>query len=210
MNHKITRLAAQKKNHQRVNVYLDGEFAFGLSRITAAWLQVGQEISDEKIGELRNKDGIEVAYQKALKFLSYRPRSEQEVRQNLAKHDVIGDNQDRVIERLQYNGYIDDQKFAQIWVENRSEHRPRSKRMLAYELRQHGIEQNTIDQILDGFDECDLAQRAASKQIHKYEKLEWVDFQKKLLNYLSRRGFNYQTSKLIVDHTWEELNIEEH
>jgi len=193
-----------------VNVYLDGEFAFGLSRITAAWLQVGQEISDDKIEELRNADGIEVAYQQALKFMSYRPRSEQEVRQNLIKHDVIGDNLNRVIERLQYNGYIDDKRFAQIWVENRNEHRPRSKRMLAYELRQHGIEQNTIEQITDGLDEYDLAQQAARKQVQKYKKLEWIDFQKKLLGFLSRRGFNYQTSKLIVDQTWEELRSEEY
>ena len=193
-----------------MNVYLDGEFAFGLSRITAAWLQVGQEISDDKIEELRNADGIEVAYQQALKFMSYRPRSEQEVRQNLIKHDVIGDNLNRVIERLQYNGYIDDKRFAQIWVENRNEHRPRSKRMLAYELRQHGIEQNTIEQITDGLDEYDLAQQAARKQVQKYKKLEWIDFQKKLFGFLSRRGFNYQTSKLIVDQTWEELRSEEY
>ena len=53
MNHRITAIQAQKRNPQRVSVFLDGEFAFGLSRIVAAWLAVGQEISDEKIALLK-------------------------------------------------------------------------------------------------------------------------------------------------------------
>ena len=89
MERKITALQAQKRNPQRVNVYLDGEFAFGLSRITAAWLQIGQVLSEEKIVELQAADEIEVAYQKALHYLSFRTRSEDEVRKNLRKNNNI-------------------------------------------------------------------------------------------------------------------------
>ena len=59
MGKQITDLKAQKRNHQRVNVYLDGEYAFGLSRIVAAWLHVGQELSPEKIKELKLEDELE-------------------------------------------------------------------------------------------------------------------------------------------------------
>ena len=83
---KITGLKVQKRNKDRVNVYLDGEYAFGISRIVAAWLRNGQELSEEKIAELKAQDNVEVALQRALNYLSYRPRSEQEVRQNLKKH----------------------------------------------------------------------------------------------------------------------------
>ena len=69
MNHTITALTLQKRNRERVNVYLDGEYAFGLARIVAAWLVVGQELSDEKITQLRIEDEREVAYQRALRLI---------------------------------------------------------------------------------------------------------------------------------------------
>src|SRR3990172_4788022 len=79
---KITAIEPQQKDPQRVNVYLDGEFAFGLARITAGWLTVGQELGEEKVASLLAEDANKTAYQKALHFLSYRPRSSSEVRQN--------------------------------------------------------------------------------------------------------------------------------
>ena len=86
MKRKITGLKVQKRNSNRVNVYLDGEFAFGLSRITAAWLEIGVELDQDQIQKLQSEDDAEVAYQKALNFLSYRPRSERELIENLSKH----------------------------------------------------------------------------------------------------------------------------
>ncbi len=88
MKHKITALTLQKRNHQRVSVFLDDEYAFGLARIVAAWLEVGQELSDEKIAQLRAEDEREVAYQRALRLIQYRPRSESEIRQLLRRHQT--------------------------------------------------------------------------------------------------------------------------
>jgi regulatory protein len=85
---KITALTVQKKNPNRVNVHLDGEFAFGMALIVAAWLRVGQELSDEKIEQLQAEDARERALQQAMLFLSYRARSESEIRQNLRKHEI--------------------------------------------------------------------------------------------------------------------------
>ena len=85
MKHKITALKRQKRNPNRVNIYLDGKFAFGLSRIVAGWLEVGQELDDEKISSLQVEDELEVAYQRALKFISHRIRTENEIRRNLNK-----------------------------------------------------------------------------------------------------------------------------
>ena len=117
---KITALQAQKRNPQRVNVFIDGEFAFGLSRITAAWLSIGQVIDHEKIRELQAADEKEVAYQKALHFLSYRSRSENEVRNNLRKHNFSDEVIPEVLDRLRQNHLVNDLDFAQSWVENRS------------------------------------------------------------------------------------------
>src|SRR5512144_2074949 len=87
MMRKITAIEVQKKSPNRVNIHLDGEFAFGLARIVAAWLRVGQELSEEKIEQLQTEDAREGAFQQAMLFLSYRARSESEIRQNLRKHE---------------------------------------------------------------------------------------------------------------------------
>lgn len=202
---KITGLKLQKRNKDRVNVYLDGEFAFGLSRIVAAWLRTGQELSDEKIAELKGADHKEVALQRALNYLSYRPRSEQEVRQNLKKHGYDEPVIDEILTRLRQGKLVDDESFAELWVENRSEFRPRGSRMLQAELRQKGIPDRVISSTLEGLDETSLALKAARKKARRYQQLEWQDFQKKLYGFLARRGFHYGVISEVVPQVYEEV-----
>ena len=149
----VTAMKVQKRNPQRVNVYLDGEYAFGLARITAAWLQIGQQLSDEKIAQLKAQDSHEAAYQKALGFLDYRPRSSAEVRKNLEKHGYDPEVIEQVLERLGRSGLVNDGQFAQTWVDNRSEFRPRGRRLLSMELRQKGLDDEAIETALSGLDE---------------------------------------------------------
>jgi regulatory protein len=204
MGKKITALKVQKRNSHRINVYLDDEFAFGLSRYAAAWLQVGQQLSPEKIKELQEVDKQEVAYQRALNYISYRPRSEAEVRKNLEKHDTPEEVVEEVLELLRRSELVDDTKFAQTWVENRSAFRPRGKRALAAELRQKGIGDETIDEALVALNEDNLAYQAALKQTRKYESLEWQDFRQKMSAFLARRGFGYEVVKPVVERVWSE------
>jgi regulatory protein len=199
-------LKLQKRNSQRVNVYLDGVFAFGLARITAAWLQIGQELGDEKIAELLAADGSEVAFQKALRFLENRPRAEAEVRRRLHEHQISDEVIDPVIERLRRGGLIDDARFAKEWVENRSTFRPRGRRALAQEMRQHGLPGEMIQEAISDVDEEALALQAARKQTRKLHDLEWLDFRRKLSGFLARRGFSYATIAPVVTQTWNELN----
>ena len=146
---RITALKLQKRNHQRVNVYLDGEYAFGLARIVAAWLAVGTELSDEKIAQLQAEDQREAAYQRALNLINFRPRTEVEIRQNLHRHNMEEEIIQYVLERLKENGLVNDAGFAQSWVENRAELRPRSRRALAFELKQRGVNSAIIEQTID-------------------------------------------------------------
>lgn len=204
MNRKITALRAQKRNRQRVNVYLDGEFAFGLSRIVAAWLQVGQELSEEKISVLQAEDSREVAYQRALKLLNYRIRSEAEIRKNLREHGLASQVIDEVLERLQQNGFVDDRHFAKAWIENRAEYRPRGRALLAFELRQKGVPDEVIDESLSDLDEEGGAYQAGSKYARKLRDLERPEFRRKLYGFLSRRGFSYNIIAPVVDRIWAE------
>jgi regulatory protein len=204
----ITALKAQKGNNQRINVHLDGEFAFGISRIVAAWLEVGQELTPEKIKELKGNEAIESAYQRALNFLSYRPRSQAEVIRNLRKHNTPEDQIEIVLERLLTNKLVDDENFAQLWVENRSDFRPRGAYKLRMELRQKGISESIIDEAIDGIEEDKLAYQAARKRAERFKDLAWVDFRKKLSGFLSRRGFRYEIISNTISKVWEELRDE--
>jgi regulatory protein len=205
---KVTALRVQKHHPNRVNVYLDNEFSFGLSRITAAWLQVGQELSSSKIAKLQAEDQREVAYIQALRFLDYRPRSRAEVRRNLEKHAIPPDVITDVFKRLERSGLVNDTRFAQDWVENRSEFRPRSRRALAFELHQRGLDDASIKKALEGLNEEVLAYQAAVKQSRHYESLQLRDFRNKLGSYLARRGFTYEIIKQVVAKVWDEMHAE--
>lgn len=205
---RITALKVQKRNSNRVNVFLDEEFAFGLYRITAAWLRVGQELSSEKIAELLASDANEGAFHQALILLEFRPRAEAEIRKNLKSHGVDDPTVENVLERLRQSGLIDDQKFAKNWIENRNEFRPRSRRALEYEMRQRGVSIEAIQTALSEVDinEDELAFQAAQKYARKLSHLEWQAFRQKLVGFLSRRGFNYAVIQPAVQRTWKELH----
>ncbi len=201
---KVTALKVQKRHPNRVNVYLDNEYSFGLSRITAVWLQVGQELSPSKIAKLQADDAREVAYIQAVRFLDYRPRSRAEVRRNLEKHAVPSEIINDVFRRLERSGLVNDERYAQDWVENRSEFRPRSRRALAYELHKRGLNENAIQKALEGLNEETMAYQAAHKQARRYEDLPLRDFNNKLGSFLARRGFSYDIIKHVVAKIWDE------
>ncbi len=205
---KISALSFQKRNKDRVNVYIDGEFAFGLAAIEAAHLRVGQVLSDEDIARLNATDEEEKAYERALNYLSYRPRSEREIRHNLYKKDVDGEIVDRVIERLTQAGLLDDTAFARYWVDNRVRFKPRGARALRYELRQKGVSDAIIDQVLQDFDDEENARRAAEAGARRLSHLKRGDFERKLQAYLARRGFSYTVIKPLVEELWNTMQDE--
>ena len=205
---KITALQVQKKNPNRINIHLDGEYAFGLARIVAAWLHIGQTLDEEKIAKLQAEDARERAMQQAMLFLSYRARSEKEIRQNLSKHEIPDVVIEETLDRLRRNGFADDKQFANAWVENRSTFRPRGRRALTLELRQKGIDDATIESALEDVDEDTLAYEAGQKKARKLKVQEWSEFRKKMSDFLARRGFSYSVIAPIVSRLWNEIHTD--
>ena len=205
---KITAISAQKHKPNRVNIFLDGEFAFGLARITAAWLKTGDVLSEEKLEKLQADDTRERAYQQALLYLSYRTRSEKEIRQNLRKHEIPDAIIEETLERLKNARLADDNQFAQMWVENRNTFHPRSKRALEIELRQKGLNNEAIQASLSEVDEEALAYEAGLKRATRFKGQEWSEFRKKLSEFLARRGFSYSTIAPIVSRIWNEMHAD--
>lgn len=211
MGGRITALKVQKRNQQRVNVHIDGRFAFGLAAIEAMQLKVGQLLSAAEIARLKERDQVEVAYNNALNFLSYRPRSVAEVHRRLSKKQFDGQVIDEVIARLSRAGLLDDDAFARYWLENREAFKPRGSRALRYELRQKGVADSIVDALLTDYDESDAAHRAARAQAQKLTRIHDYDIdvlRTKLHAFLNRRGFSFGITRDTVDRLLKESGEE--
>jgi len=202
---KVTALKVQARNKNRVNVYLDGEFAFGLVMIEAAKLHLGQVLSDADIERIKKSDESEMAFEKAVKFISYRPRSEKEVRQNLKKKEIKAGLIDEAVQRLKRAGLLNDEQFAQMWVESRSHSKPKGARALKIELRQKGVPREAVDAAVAGTNDEEVARRLAASRAPRLKKLPKIEFRRKLGSYLARRGINYEIISEVVERAWQEF-----
>jgi regulatory protein len=199
----ITLLEVQKRNKERVNVYLDDAYAFSVTLIDAVRLKKGQTLTPNDIAALKTEDELTRAVERAARFLSYRPRSTAEVRRNLAEKSVDESVIAAAIERLETMGYLDDVAFARFWVQNRVMFKPLGTRALRYELRQKGISDPIIAQVLAEVDADDNAYRAAHKHASRLRVQDRAEFRAKMSSFLQRRGFDYATSSEVIDRLLE-------
>jgi len=203
---KITALTRQKRNPDRVNVYLDDEFAFGLAAITAVSLRVGQTLSSAEIERLKGSDLEEKAKNMAIRYIEYRPRSIAETRQHLQKKEYPDDIIERVVQRLADVELLNDAAFARYWVEQRETFKPRSKMALQMELRKKGIDRALIETAVAEVDELAAATQAAQAKARRWHNLPKLEFRKKLGGFLQRRGFSYDIVREVTEALWEEFN----
>jgi regulatory protein len=198
----ITGLTPQKKDKERMNVYLDGEFAFGLSLMTAANLSIGQVLKPDEVEALKAADEVERAKASAYRYLSYRPRSIAELKRQLVNKGYKETTVDQVIDRLSELELIDDMAFARYWVEQRETFKPRGRRALRYELYQKGIDRQIVDMVVAEVDETVSAKKAARKKAKLWRELPEEQFYEKLGNYLKRRGFSYEIARSVTQEFW--------
>lgn len=199
----ITKISPQKRR-KRVNIFIDEKFAFGLDLETLAKynLQINQEISQKKIEEIIKEEELLKVYDKALRFLSFRPRSEKEVKDYLRKKNIGEETQKMVIGKLKKTKLLDDEQFAVWWIEQRTTFRPSGKRLLEYELRKKGISKEIIEEIAPQFSssfEFEGALKAARKKLSSYQKLPSLEFRQKMTAFLARRGFSWEVIKEVID-----------
>lgn len=202
----ITALEVQKRNKERVNVYLDDAYAFSLSLDEAARLRKGQALSDADIAALQNDDSLKRAVDSASRYLAHRPRSIAEVRQNLADKEFPEPIIEAALERLITLGYLDDHAFASFWVGERNRFKPLGTRALRYELRQKGISEAIISDVLAELDVDDAAYRAALPQLRRLRGSSRRVFEQKIGGFLQRRGFSYDVARQVLRQLQEELD----
>jgi regulatory protein len=200
----ITAIRVQKRNPDRASVFIDGEFAFGLEMAEAAKLSRGQRLEDSEIAALQSVDEGGRAYESALRFLSYRPRSRSEVARRLAKHGFSEPAIEAAIDRLIRSRLLDDRAFAEYWIGNRERFKPRGRYALRHELRQKGVPSEIVDALLEEVDEADGAYRAALQRLDRWRRLDSGTLYRKISAYLQRRGFGYA----VIQQVWERILAE--
>lgn len=211
----ITSLRFQKKNKDRVNVYLDEVYTFALPAVEAAKLRKGQFLSDAEIAALRTLDLEAKAFDRAIQYLAVRPRSEWEVRQKLQRYRTRDDETlteiqiDSIVQRLKSHNYISDQAFAHYWVEQRNRFKPMSPRALRYELRRKGVDANTAERVIEAETEPEQAALDAARQrAYRWYALGEEAFRQKMIAFLQRRGFRWDVVRDVVQQVWQERETE--
>lgn len=203
---KVTNLSSQIRNPDRVNVSIDGKYRFSLdiSQITELGVKVGREVSEEELAILETESLFGKLYSLALNYSFSRPHSVRELRDYLYRKTLTtkfrtkkGEVRERdgyspalttrVLEKLQHKGYVDDEKFARWWVENRNQTKGTSLRKLSAELRAKGVNGEIINEVLVSSERNDGNELA---KIIAKKRAKYPDEQK-LIAYLARQGFRY-------------------
>jgi regulatory protein len=202
---KVTAIHTGRRG-KRIKVFLDGKFAFSLEAEVAVkqGLEVGQELSEGDIEALARADLSQRCLSAALHYLSYRLRSEAELKQRLHRRGFNGDNVEAVLAKLKEQGLVNDLAFAQFWKDNRESFRPRSQWLTRLELKQKGVAEDIIDQVVAEVDDEDSAYRAAVSRARSLPTADYHDFRRRLGGYLKRRGFGYGVISHTVERVWQE------
>lgn len=186
---KITKLAYQRKDQNRVNVYVDDKYAVGLdvNDLVKLGLYKDQEISAEQLTKIIGESEFGKLFNASLNFLSYRPRSEWEIRHKLKFKTNDQKLIDSIIEKLKTIGQINDSDFAKWFVDQRNTFRPKGKRAIAMELRRLGVKVKVENDISDR----QLAKRALKRYHGEKDK-------PKIQRFLASRGFDWETIEEVV------------
>ncbi len=206
---KVTAIRSGKRG-KRVNIFLNEKFAFSLEAEVALkeGLKAEKAISEDEIEALKKADLFQRCLNAAFRLLSYRPRSQAELRQRLQQRGFDGDNVAAVLARLKERGLVDDLAFAQFWKDNRQSFRPRSQWLTRLELRQKGVPEEIIDRVAAQVDDEDCAYRAAVSKARRLSTADYEGFSRRLGEHLKRRGFGYGVIKPTVERVWQERGVE--
>jgi regulatory protein len=210
---RITALQPQTKDPERLNLFVDGQFLMGINVLIALQmhLKVGQELTQQQVEQLRQEEALQQAVARALNYLSFRPRSRGEVRRYLQRKETPLELIDRVLERLERLDLINDQAFAEFWIESRTGSNPKGARAIKNELRQKGVTREIVDEMVNDEQDEERARHAARKKAQSLVGQSGMDFKTfrlRLGPFLQRRGFSYEIATRTVRELWQELTAE--
>ena len=208
----VTSIRAQRKTHDRVSVYLDGAFAFGMHRDLLLEFDVakGKTLTVEQQRTILDRDAYFRARAVAFRYLSYRERTATEIRRRLSRDDYPPNVIEDVIHDLEKSGYVNDRAFAIKYAEGRFEARGYGPMRIRSDLRRKGVKRAAVEDALEEvYSENDaVLERARQMGDKRWSQLsneaDALKRKKKVYDYLARRGFAFEMVRRVV----EELSSE--
>ncbi len=197
----ITSVDRNKKNKDKLSVYIDDKYCFSIDEEDFLRLNLYEkrEVSEEEISYIKNGVNYRSAKAAAVKFLSLKHRCEKEIRNKLEAEGFDEDIIDSAVEELKAMGYINDRIYAQKYIHDRSKLKPKSKKFLRLELRNRGVSDNIIDEVMEEWDtdEDAVAFGLAKKKFGKYD-IKDEKVVKKIYSFLQHRGYSFETIETVV------------
>lgn|SRR5574341_25426 len=200
----ITKIVPQQNSPERKSVYINGKFAFGATEdlVCEYSLEEEKRLTAFELKKILWSADKEKIKERAYRLLSFRPRSEKELRQKLRLKGAGVRLIEEVVGELKDKGLIDDQKFAASWAESRMANKPMGKFLLKRELLQKGIQKETIEKVVrDKYaeaDEVELARNLLRRKARMYKNPEDVKIKKRMADFLLRRGFSYEVVRQAI------------
>ncbi|MCD6117079.1 RecX family transcriptional regulator [bacterium] len=204
----ITKVEPQKKRKDRLNIYIDGAFAFGVRNDVALEYKIfrGRELTEEELSEIKRAEEFSGAKEKGFLLLSYRARSISEFKSRLKQSRYSPEIVDAVTEEFINKGYLNDKEFAKSFVISRMVTKPASKSYIINELIRHNIDtetaQNAVEISYGDLHEREVAASLVKKKSKHYSKDNEKD-KKRLFDFLRRRGFSFEIIKDVVENEWQ-------
>jgi regulatory protein len=207
-NQKITDIKLKKNN---VKIYVNDEFLVETDSLIVIKfdLFIGKDVSDNIIGKLKQIESFTKAKNDVIRFLSYRPRSEWEIYNKLKRKKYSGITIKEIINWLKEKNLINDREFSLMWIKDRMASKPLGKLRIKKELRQKGIDDSIIENIINNFfreeiDELKIAYQLVESKKNAL-KLKNIEIEpKKIINMLKNRGFSYNVINNIYDEITDE------
>lgn len=192
----------QQKNKNRVNVYLDDKFAFGidLDNFVLLHLKVDAELTDKEVEDIVRKAEFQKTLDKLLRFATIRPRSEKEITDYFRRKKVHESMHEELLAKLKHFELLDDLKFAKWWVEQRGNFKPKPRRILKIELTKKGIVKEIIESVMGEteVDEEKMARELIKRKEYKWRGLEAREAKQKMSQYLAGKGFGWDVIEKVV------------
>jgi regulatory protein len=203
---RITAIRAVGQGRKRVLALSDGrELIADAETCRRLGIRAGDDwTSDDVLTKLQTKTSEAGTHDAALRLLGSRARSESDMRRRLVARGASAEEVDSELERLRSAGLVDDERFAQAWVEERQRRTPRGRRMLQHELRSKGIAAESVELATQGVDDRAAALALARGKARAAGGADYAAFLAKVGGHLRRRGFDYEVTREAVKVAWRE------
>ncbi|WP_144511787.1 recombination regulator RecX [Bacillus sp. FJAT-22090] len=200
----ITRIGRQKNNNERYNLYLDEKYAFSVDEAVLIKYQLskGKVIEGFTIDEIVFDDEVRKAYNKAIHFLSYRMRSEHEVKQKLLQNEFGEAVILEAIRKLYEHGFLNDENFTKALVATQKKNSKKGPGAIRQELKKKGIEKDLQEEVLASYSEeeqLSIARTLTEKIINQNESKTPRQIKQKVQDALQRKGYNFTIISQAID-----------